>query len=75
MRGSSHEKSLGGLSTDVSGLVAGVGIGVTSDVPGGVGEQLVSDVGLWGVSSLVIDDVEVFSSGSAAFSVLPFSTP
>ena len=34
------------MSTEVSGLVAGVGIGVVSIVPGGVGELLVPDPGL-----------------------------
>ena len=46
MGGNTQEVSLGGMSTDVSGLVAGVEIGVVPDVPGGVGEQLVPDVGL-----------------------------
>ena len=59
----------------MSGLVAGVEIGVASAVLGGVGEQVVCDVGLGGVSSLVVDDIELFSSVSAMLSVLPFSTP
>ena len=59
----------------MSGLVAGVEIGVASAVLGGVGEQVVCDVGLGEVSSLVVDDIELFSSVSAMLSVLPFSTP
>ena len=46
MGGNTQEESLGGMITDVSGLVAGVEIGVVSAVPGGVGEQLVPDPGL-----------------------------
>ena len=44
--GNIQEESLGGMSIEVSGLVAGVGIGVVSIVPGGVGELLVPDPGL-----------------------------
>ena len=73
--GNNQEESLGGWNIDVSGLVAGVEIGVTSAVLGGGGEQVVCDVGLGGVSSLVVDDIELFSSVSAMLSVLPFSTP
>ena len=66
---------MGGWNIDVSGLVAGVETGVASAVPGGVGELVVCDEGLWGVSSLVVDDTGLFRSGSAASPVLPFSTP
>ena len=48
MGGNNQEESLGGWNIDVSGLVAGVEIGVASTVLGGVGEQVVCDVGLGG---------------------------
>ena len=75
MGGNNQEESLGGWTIDVSGLVAGVETGVASAVLGGVGEHVICDVGLWGVSSLVVDDVELISSGSAKPPILPFSTP
>ena len=43
---SSQEMSCGAATADVSGLVAGVEIGVVTTEPGGVGEQLAAGVEL-----------------------------
>ena len=74
--GGSSQEIFGGTSIpDVSGLVAGVDIGVVLTEPGGVGEQLDAGGGLGCVSSLSACDVEIFSMGSPRSPSLPFSTP
>ena len=74
---SNQERSCGGSTADESGLVSGVGIGVISIDPGGVGEELGVCVGLIGLQSLSADRVEMFNCDFCrpAFSFLPFSKP
>ena len=60
---------------DVSGLVAGVDIGVVLAEPGGVGEQLAVGGELRCGSSLSASSVEMSSPGSPTSSSLPFSNP
>ena len=59
----------------MSGLVAGVDIGVVFIEAGGVGEQLDTGGGLGCVSSLSAYDVETFSMVSSRSPPLSFSTP
>ena len=76
--GSSHqERSRGGSTADESGLVSGVGIGVISIDPGGVGEQLAVGVGLIGLHSRSADKEEMSNCGASMTVMLslPFSSP
>ena len=62
MGSSSQERFWGIATTDVSGLVAGVGSGVTSAVPGGVGERLTAGVEPSGGYSRSTEEAEVFNA-------------
>ena len=73
--GSCQERFCGTPIAEVSGLVAGVDIGVNLTEPGGVGEELATSGKLMCGSSLSTDDVERSITGSASFSSLPSSTP
>ena len=59
----------------MSGLVVGVGIGVFSTEPGGEEEQLNAGVELPGISSRLMEAVEVLRLESIIVSSLSSSTP